>query len=582
MRPEIETALRVLKQIKQISPDLAQQLARTLPALAIDFTNAGKEVSEISLLNAVKRSIREEIPLRELFITHSRRSAPELTYHNVFSHINKQPPFPPQSFKEAVLHGNSLTLRKMTPTPQELGDMRKHAEEAIDLGRIDIWRELSSRFPVAKITEDAILRKAAAKRQFHIMLAFEQESKNAYHSLCSNVENSELEERLLNDRYQTYKNLCAKFPKINPEKLVGLEAYTHSKFDIKLKEYLKIAGFLSREIPNVRIRNKEAFKATLMFQSAENTLRFMKKWGEIGKSPLHQLLMKIQPPILPNIDWRAWGGGLLKYGMDMAFLIQFAEDLPAPIKNLHGKISLRLTRDTLSKTAYSRKDESLELAELCFDLEIPENIFNLALDIWLSATTETSEEEYLIPSLSINCASIGLPDYRLEKMSYEDPRILFLGEYTGCCEKIGDYFQGTIIDALETRKSGFYVLMKDDEIMCHSWVWRGDEGQLIIDGFETMDETITSENLSFLLDLISKELSDPYYHDCRISDVNIGVSATHLFPQENYVVAPLPADRFILADAYWSGEYRQWQVARLSDKDYMQHYNNNDGSDFTP
>jgi hypothetical protein len=157
----------------------------------------------------------------------------------------------------------------------------------------------------------------------------------------------------------------------------------------------------------------------------------------------------------------------------------------------------------------------------------------------------------------------GMPDYRLQKISHDDPRIMFLGYYTGCCEKIGDFFEETVEASLSTRRHGYYILSRDDQIMAHTWAWRGEGQQLVIDGWESKDPNIDSDALAEIVIHMGERFAQEEYAQHEISDVILGLSGENLTPQSHFRKAANPAPRFV-CEWYFNDDSFQWQVRSIN------------------
>ncbi|PZQ46723.1 MAG: hypothetical protein DI551_04530, partial [Micavibrio aeruginosavorus] len=167
-----------------------------------------------------------------------------------------------------------------------------------------------------------------------------------------------------------------------------------------------------------------------------------------------------------------------------------------------------------------------------------------------------------IPNIEFDCTELGLPGYKFQKLSHDDAHILMLGYYTGCCEKIGDHFQETIEKSLSTRRHGYYVLMHDGAIKAHSWAWRGEGQQFVLDGWESTDKNIGSEFLRDIALKMADELSKPKYAPYRITDFIHGWSGKELCPENSFPQAIELAPR-IACQWYFMDGINQWLIKRF-------------------
>lgn len=83
---------------------------------------------------------------------------------------------------------------------------------------------------------------------------------------------------------------------------------------------------------------------------------------------------------------------------------------------------------------------------------------------------------------------VQLEGYMIKRLDRDDPRALFLGEHTHCCQSIGGAAESCVWYGVESPNSGFVVVTDEDgQIVAQSWVWRkGDV--LVFDNVEGMTE----------------------------------------------------------------------------------------------
>lgn len=84
---------------------------------------------------------------------------------------------------------------------------------------------------------------------------------------------------------------------------------------------------------------------------------------------------------------------------------------------------------------------------------------------WLKRYKHNAYET--IPSV---VAEVG--DYRMSKLSKDDPRGPFLGEYTNCCQHPGSTGSSCAKHGMMKSDGGFYVVEKFGKIVAQSWTWR--------------------------------------------------------------------------------------------------------------
>lgn len=557
----VQTALNVLSLLEEYNPEESQRLRRLLPALARDFARAGYYPSERQMLELINESAKGGQPLQSLF--NRQKQKQNLSYAAILARLSDN--HPRQNYRDRILaYGHyDHFLKNEEHYRWSSGDYAIQAVAAAQRGHTELCQYFLSHWNFSKELVNTCLQEAALQSQYHLASALLQSSPDSHEHFIGNLTHEQslsFAEFLRKARY--FSRASDNF---NIETLTGLEDF--ELYHLPVKSYLGIRKMLGHEIENVRERNIEAYKATLLFRSPEKLLRMLDRWGTPAEKPLSHMLSQIHIPYGAAVNWKGWGDGLLRHGMDMSHLLFFSDRLPSPISGASGDISLRLTAYDIWRKILTRPHQRQlpeDADDLNGNLERYFRNFREASKIW-RAVQKVPEPapEWGVPDIRFDCAPLGLPGYRLAKFSYDDPRILFMGYYTGCCEKVGDDFQETIFHALRTKRSGFYTLMKDDEIRAHSWVWRGKEGQLVIDGWESKDPSINTQNMDWVTHKVADILSRPQYEKYDICDVLLGVSGLHLDPEKNLNPAATPADRFLCTWYYQGFEETQWQVKRL-------------------
>lgn len=472
----------------------------------------------------------------------------------------------PVNSQKALLFGN-VDYVERHPMKLVDDDSLKMAINAAHLGHTDLCRYFIAQTDNPKTATARIIREAFSYGQHHIVDALiPPDNKD---NVTANLGFAHDTDK--RSEYRAFERMVRDFqrstPDIDPALMTGLESWQH--VPLKLGSYRGIRAILKNEIPNIKTLNQYTFRAALLFQTDERLLRFFDRWGKKGDTPLLSLLERlVDMPISKHVDWPSWGDAALKYGSAIFFPLQFAQQLKTPCRNERGAISLHLTRQKVWENYKVHDPEYRRIGELCYELQTKVSIVEKAIDLWRRASRFMPPPSETIPAISLDGASFGMNGYKLEKIPYEDPRIMFLGYYTGCCEKIGDHFEDTVEHALTTRTSGFYVLTKDNEIRAHSWAWRGEHGQLIIDGWESKDPAVNAQNLVRLTRTMGQEFSAPAYEEHAITDVLLGVSNDDLKVEKYFQKADYPAKRFVVEWYYpdYSNEnpdYYQWHVHRV-------------------
>lgn len=139
-------------------------------------------------------------------------------------------------------------------------------------------------------------------------------------------------------------------------------------------------------------------------------------------------------------------------------------------------------------------------------------------------------EEYQERWLRINppYESIPMVDvvdgrWRCHRLLREDPRGLFLGEYTGCCQHPGGVGDSCAWAGAENKDCAFLILEKDGEIKWQSWLWRYGT-TLVADNVEGF---VSGKNYQFCRKMYINTLQQ-FVGKLGISRVLIGTSLSKL------------------------------------------------------
>lgn len=568
--PEVHIALNLLAELEDETPGLPQQLRRLLPALAQDYARAGKPVSEKALRTTLRRAFDNGQELSSLF-HHPlpRQKRGRTKYEQVAATLNTRLSRDHLwTISEAVRFGDVDMVKAhffQEPTEQFIADRIFTAayNGHSDLVHFFIQHSVD---PTKIISESVRGAYLLSNTQHHILFEIQRDYGDQYaRTIETAVQmHTKSDQRAL---YADYVRLRGELPALQAypaDHFHDLQKWKN--FNVRMKDYLAVRAMLSHEIASASYRNNAAFKAIVLFQTSGRVLSYLERWGQTpSMQPLTNLLGEIEAPASQNIDWPAWGDALLRYGPAMAPFVLYADEIIRPEVNDNGMPSLRLTRQKIWHSCFPRREENPPLAELCLSFGRPNDDFESALNMWQKRATFTASPSRSVPPVDIKGTDFGMPGHTLRRIDHDDLRIFFLGDYDGCCERIGHLFEDTIFDALKTRQSSFYILTdRDDNIVLHSWVWRGAGGQLVIDGYETRSEIITNDNLQRMTREIAYTLSDYSYRHYEITDIILGHSGEPFKPQSIFPEASQRAPRYI-HNHLWGGEDSvQWLVRRLA------------------
>ncbi len=565
---EIHIALNVLAEMKETNPFLHRKFRRLLPALAMDFARAGRPVSERILKDVLKDASLFGRPIESLFNQPRPGWQRTRRYQDVAARLNERlHPDAVIDIDDAVGFGMTHAVIEQIGTHPRRDAVDKYLWHAAQCGHYELTRFLidtavDKSYLISRALQAAMV---SATPQYHIIAGIVRDDGDEYEDVINTACQLHMnaDKRSLYDAYTLLKTRHQVSGNYPDDAFTGLERWQHT--GVRMGDYIRIRDMLAYEEFNVAIRNKSAYKAALVLLTSDRVLHYLERWGKPGEKPLSTLIKNLQAPIAQaGIDWKAWGDALLKYGPEIGYMTHFAQQVRAPVCNSKGQISLRLTREYIQKNCFPLRHRNEALADLVFSLERNNDVFEKALAIWDQRFTGDYEQpgHLSIPDIRIDGAKIGLPGYTLMRMPYDDLRIMFMGDYTGCCERVGDHFEDTVEHALETGESGYYVLMKGDDIRLHSWVWRGEGGQLIIDGYESKDPHIKKGHMINLTKQIAETLAGPLYEEYEVTDVILGLCGERLDISKHFPAAQEIATRF--ACEWYFPEINQWLVKRIA------------------
>lgn len=290
-------------------------------------------------------------------------------------------------------------------------------------------------------------------------------------------------------------------------------------------------------ISNVNDNKNNPFSQIEKFIKTHNVTSFTK--------PVHDMLVNAIPINSTNINLSAWRKLILKHGMEPIKLFQMANDLNAHIE-INQSTTLAQIKKAVSKIHFTRFDEYPELAILCRENKVREEVFNHCLGI-----EKHRKNSDLLPNLVIDGSELGHEGYHLVKLPINDPRTYILGKLTDCCQSVGDNSERCVIDGLTRQNNAFYVLLKDKkpkgedkkldpdkqinydryEIVGTGYAWLSTLGNLCFDSWENLRPQ-ADDQVAF--DLINR-FGERATHECEnIVRVTIGTGGKtpKLFNQE--------------------------------------------------
>ena len=289
-----------------------------------------------------------------------------------------------------------------------------------------------------------------------------------------------------------------------------------------------------------------AYNAACLFKSEDRLLRYLKRWGKYGSQPLHDVIQNIKIPQQGDLDLQSWGDAVMAHGPKMARLVQFADRLTQPMSGAAGKgWSYANTKAEVAKYVYKNGPKAPDLAQHCFNFSWAEEYFNKGLKL-----IEEYREKYAandnkkggaIPEIAIEGKVFDKEGYRFRRLADGDVKGLLLGEFTDCCQHLGNQGSSCATHGFLSEHGGFYVVEaeKTGEIVAQSWAWRGDKGELVFDSLESLSGHFNTQQWGALCTEFSLKLKE-HAEALTIPSFHIGTSGAT--PRDLAFTAEVPAE----------------------------------------
>lgn len=356
----------------------------------------------------------------------------------------------------------------------------------------------------------------------------------------SYLDSSELEsdQRYYPRDEEKLDGLCGKYWKLSRRMLAGLENLP-LPFMIRSSQYGPIQKMITRGCKSNREANRLAYKAYLLFETAGNVKYFMAAQTRLTgmeTSPAGFMRLIVFPPASTwdKVEFRSWGRAFVQHSIDSVNTIfPSAGQVMKPVKKEGNRVSLYATKFNYAAMALDGTETGVKLGQLFslaqrFGKEDDET--ERAMKAYLNNTKKPHvvwPEQ--VPDISIKGDAFDMPDTVFRKLDKDDPRILFVGDYTKCCERVTnlkDSLERNVTEAIHSDMYGYYVVERDGEILAHSFGWRGTKGEMVFDGFESDPEQFDKAQYVRLLKAINLffESEQPR----GIDEVLVGSCADHL------------------------------------------------------
>lgn len=313
-----------------------------------------------------------------------------------------------------------------------------------------------------------------------------------------------------------------------------------------------------------------AYHAAALFKTEQRVLEYLQKWGTRGKQPLHDVIHQIKIPKSGRPNLSAWGDAVLRHGPKMAKYVKFSDRLIEPMKDGSGGWSYTKTKDEVAQYAFKRGPENAELAKHCLEFAWDDHQFETALKQIEKFQKKFSQGDLpkpandnikggAIPDITIKGEDFDKDGYTFRKLADGDYRGLLLGEFTDCCQHIGSNAQSCAIHGYLSPFGGFYVVENDKtkEIVGQTWAWRGEEGELVFDSWESLKGHFNGAQCEKLCKIFAEQVGS-VAQEKNITAFNVGTGGET--PKMKVEQAEKPARPKDYKGHYYDSD-RQYQFA---------------------
>ena len=176
---------------------------------------------------------------------------------------------------------------------------------------------------------------------------------------------------------------------------------------------------------------------------------------------LHDLGINLRPPYSKELADFIW-----RYrAIDYHGAVQAANSWEAVVASGgHVGMSLRELKTLLASLQY-RDVRSVEFARECARWGVSQDDFDTLQTRWLAALAAIRRE-------SIPFVSLSDGEYRLYRLAKDDPRGIFLGLYTDCCQHPDGAGSSCAWHGHESSDGAFFVVEYRGQIIAQAWAWR--------------------------------------------------------------------------------------------------------------
>lgn len=296
-----------------------------------------------------------------------------------------------------------------------------------------------------------------------------------------------IEDKATNSVFEAIK---AKFPQF--ERLYKAKFVEASSQSNPVEKFFFVAAFAEiQDLSYLHLYKEFARKLNYLFEDPEDIFAYLTKFVQINNKQAIRDLCTFETPRTKNVwNMQFWLKLILEYGPAVTKYLVLASHIDNLIDKHTGpetKIDLAYINYLLENYQYQGAGLHKELATLCIRHLRSQKEFDKCLKLVLSGLKKYD----LLPEITIPLAQIDkrLAKYTFQKLPITDLRGLFLGEHTSCCQSMNKDGEDCAVHGMTSPFSGFYVVCENDIIIAQSWVWIGNNGQVVFDSWEFINKS---------------------------------------------------------------------------------------------
>lgn len=262
--------------------------------------------------------------------------------------------------------------------------------------------------------------------------------------------------------------------------------------------------------------------------------------GNAGAQAIHDLGINLRPPYAKEVVELIWR----HRETDYAGAVRIANSWEALVSlGAHPGMPLRRLKELHASLSYEGVKHA-EFAAECARWGVSQWQFKELQDHWLRGFQGLTHE-------SVPWVSVTHGEYRFYRLAKDDPRGIFLGLYTDCCQHPGGVGSSCAWHGHESPDGAFVVVEHRGQVAAQSWAWRRTDDPryahvLVLDNVEVLGrDGARIKAVRHLYECAARE----FLGRLGIREVRAGVGYTDVPLDDLPLVDPVPAPAGVYSDA---------------------------------